>query len=159
MSVSQYNSSESPQDEYNKENTQMNDGANGGSSTGNLRIPILSEDYAELGLLPEVDEEGDYSTPTARNYELTRSQITLNEIIGIGQFGDVNIGTCRIPRSNIPNKKTVTDIGEDVIVPVAIKTCKPDADLKTSEKFLEEACKSLYLCSSRNKIPIIFLSF
>lgn len=140
MSASQYNSTDS-QDENNKENTHLNDTANGGSSGTNLKIPILSEDYAELGLLPEADEEGDYSTPTARNYELTRSQITLSEIIGIGQFGDVNIGTCRIPRSNIPNKKTVTDIGEDVIIHVAIKTCKPDADLKTSEKFLEEACK------------------
>lgn len=55
--------------------------------------PILSEDYAEIGI---GEEEGDYSTPAARNYELDRSQITLNEIIGIGQFGDVHIGTCRI---------------------------------------------------------------
>ncbi|CAO1301357.1 unnamed protein product [Diamesa serratosioi] len=105
--------------------------------SGNFhKIPILSEDYAELGIQQEPDEEGDYSTPTARNYELHRSQLTLSEIIGVGQFGDVNIGTCRILRAN--GKKDSQDIKED-IVSVAIKTCKPDADLKTSEKFLEEA--------------------
>lgn len=43
--------------------------------------PTLSEDYAEIGL---GEEEGDYSTPAARNYELDRTQIALNEIIGIG---------------------------------------------------------------------------
>lgn len=103
------------------------------------RLPMLSDDYSELhGVLPEVDEEGDYSTPTARNYELHRAQIALNEIIGVGQFGDVYIGTCRILKS--ASKKDSTNVREDV-VPVAIKTCKADADLKTSEKFLEEACK------------------
>jgi focal adhesion kinase 1 len=101
------------------------------------RIPILSEDYSELhGVLADVDEEGDYSTPTVRNYELHRGQIVLNEIIGIGQFGDVYIGTCRILKS--ASKKDPSNIREDV-VPVAIKTCKSDVDLKTSEKFLEEA--------------------
>lgn len=103
------------------------------------RLPILSDDYSELhGVLPEVDEEGDYSTPTARNYELHRSQIVLSEIIGVGQFGDVFLGTCIIMRS--ASKKDPTNVRED-IVPVAIKTCKADADLKTSEKFLEEACE------------------
>lgn len=103
------------------------------------RIPILSDDYSELhGVLPEVDEEGDYSTPTARNYELHRSQIVHSEIIGVGQFGDVYIGTCVIMRS--ASKKDPANVREDV-VPVAIKTCKADVDLKTSEKFLEEACK------------------
>lgn len=103
------------------------------------RIPILSDDYSELhGNLPEVDEEGDYSTPTARNYELHRSQIVHSEIIGVGQFGDVYIGTCKIIRSN--SKKDPTNVREDVVA-VAIKTCKADVDLKTSEKFLEEACK------------------
>jgi focal adhesion kinase 1 len=106
----------------------------------NLRRVMLSDDYSELhgGVLPEVEEEGDYSTPTARNYELQRSQIQLNEIIGIGQFGDVYVGTCQIIRS--ASKKDPSTLRED-IVPVAVKTCKADADLKTSEKFLEEACK------------------
>lgn len=103
------------------------------------RIPILSEDYSELhGGLGDVDEEGDYSTPTVRNYELHRGQMLLSEIIGIGQFGDVYIGTCRILRS--ASKKDSASVREDVI-PVAVKTCKADVDLKTSEKFLEEACE------------------
>jgi focal adhesion kinase 1 len=108
----------------------------------NLRKVMLSEDYSELhgGILPEVEEEGDYSTPTARNYELQRSQIVLNEIIGVGQFGDVYVGTCQVLRS--ANKKEPSTVREDIIA-VAVKTCKPDSDLKTSEKFLEEACKSL----------------
>lgn len=106
------------------------------------RIPMLSEDYSELhGMLPEVDEEGDYSTPTARNYELHRGQIVLSEIIGLGQFGDVYIGSCKLLRS--ASKKDPSNVREDV-VPVAIKTCKADADLKTSEKFLEEACELFY---------------
>lgn len=108
----------------------------------NIRRVLLSEDYSELhgGVLPDVEEEGDYSTPTAKNYELQRNQIQLNENIGIGQFGDVYVGTCQILRS--VSKKDSGSVRED-IVPVAIKTCKADADLKTSEKFLEEACKQL----------------
>ncbi|XP_075215474.1 protein tyrosine kinase 2 Fak isoform X5 [Lycorma delicatula] len=84
---------------------------------------ILSEDYAEI-----VDEEGDYSTPATRDYELVRSQVELGETIGQGQFGDVHKGTCKIKTAN----------GETV-VPVAVKTCKADADLAMAEKFLEEA--------------------
>ncbi|KAE8748456.1 Focal adhesion kinase 1 variant 2 [Frankliniella occidentalis] len=83
--------------------------------------PTLTEDYAEI-----VDEEGDYSTPATRDYELVRNQVELGEIIGEGQFGDVHKGSFR------SNK-------DGHIVPVAIKTCKPDADLATAEKFLEEA--------------------
>ncbi|KAJ9573701.1 hypothetical protein L9F63_008914, partial [Diploptera punctata] len=49
---------------------------------------MLSEDYAEI-----VDEEGDYSTPATRDYELVRNQVELGEIIGEGQFGDVHKGT------------------------------------------------------------------
>lgn len=130
--------------------------------------PILNEDYAELGCLPE--EEGDYSTPAARNYELDRTQITLSTTIGVGQFGDVMLGTCRITsqkyssptqQSSI-NNKSATSISSDLtdlddtqsnnsnegessnkngLIQVAVKTCKADADLITSEKFLEEACK------------------
>lgn len=64
---------------------------------------------------------------TARDYELTRSQVELEEIIGEGQFGDVHKGTCRV---------------RDNTIGVAVKTCKADADMATAEKFLEEACKS-----------------
>lgn len=49
----------------------------------------------------------------------------LAEIIGEGQFGDVHKGVCRV---------------RDNSVPVAVKTCKADADMATAEKFLEEAC-------------------
>lgn len=116
--------------------------------------PMLSEDYADLAL---GDEEGDYSTPAARNYELDRSQISLMEIIGVGQFGDVHIGTCRIKKNATPLKpnRKPADANEidalsyenqdenKSVLHVAVKTCKGDADLATAEKFLEEACKSL----------------
>ncbi|KAL0277427.1 UNVERIFIED_CONTAM: hypothetical protein PYX00_004716 [Menopon gallinae] len=81
---------------------------------------ILAEDYSEI-----VDEEGDYSTPATRDYELDRSQIELLEIIGEGQFGDVHKGN-------------YTD-RDGTVIPVAVKTCKPDSDVSTGEKFLEEA--------------------
>ncbi|CAH0384849.1 unnamed protein product [Bemisia tabaci] len=81
---------------------------------------VLSEDYAEI-----CDEEGDYSTPTSRDYELSREKIELGEIIGQGQFGDVHKGVYKLRPDNS--------------VPVAIKTCKVDADLATAERFLEEA--------------------
>lgn len=103
------------------------------------------------------EEEGDYSTPAARNYELDRTQITLNEIIGIGQFGDVHIGTCRVKQKSSSQQSQHKDDssleeegatngdnnneGKLGTIHVAVKTCKADADMTTSEKFLEEACK------------------
>ncbi|XP_037032319.1 focal adhesion kinase 1 isoform X2 [Bradysia coprophila] len=118
-----------------------------------LPPPTLSEDYAEIGL---GEEEGDYSTPAARNYELDRTQITLNEIIGIGQFGDVHIGTCKVKQKSSAQQQfqqrddssleeegaTNGDNNNDGkfgTIHVAVKTCKADADMTTSEKFLEEA--------------------
>lgn len=96
---------------------------NSGNKKDNKKTgTLLSEDYAEI-----VDEEGDYSTPSTRNYDLVRNQIDLGEILGEGQFGDVHKGTYRTKDGNL--------------VPVAVKTCKADADLATTEKFLEEACK------------------
>ncbi|KAF6197741.1 hypothetical protein GE061_008707, partial [Apolygus lucorum] len=80
---------------------------------------ITSEDYAEIP-----DEEGDYSTPATKDYELQRSQIELAEIIGEGQFGDVHRGTCTLGRNKIQ---------------VAVKTCKPGSDMAITEVFLEEA--------------------
>ncbi|XP_076260316.1 protein tyrosine kinase 2 Fak isoform X9 [Rhynchophorus ferrugineus] len=84
------------------------------NSTGTM----LSEDYAEIV------EEGDYSVPTVKNYELDRNQIELGDILGEGQFGDVHKGIVKT---------------KDTSIPVAVKTCKGDADLATTEKFLEEA--------------------
>lgn len=115
----------------------------------------IGEDYAEIGL---GEEEGDYSTPAARNYELDRTQITLNEIIGIGQFGDVHIGTCRVKQKSSAQQQSQqkddssldeegatngdnNNDGKLGTIHVAVKTCKADADMTTSEKFLEEACK------------------
>lgn len=66
------------------------------------------------------------------NYDLFREQIELGEIIGEGQFGDVHKGVCYMRSTkNTPRNA----------VEVAIKTCKPDADIATTDKFLEEACK------------------
>lgn len=99
--------------------------------------------------------DNDYSQPAARNYELDRSQVILNDIIGVGQFGDVHIGMCHLTPISKPNQmkdsssqnsdseSTVNETmdSEKTVIPVAVKTCKADADLITSEKFLEEACK------------------
>ncbi|XP_031627421.1 focal adhesion kinase 1 isoform X2 [Contarinia nasturtii] len=112
-------------------------------------VPIMSEDYVDIGLGEE--EDNDYSQPAVRNYEVDRTQITLNDIIGIGQFGDVHIGTCRIiqlPKPIQPDDsnnsidkalKPNDNEMEKTMINVAVKTCKADADLLTSEKFLEEA--------------------
>lgn len=80
---------------------------------------VVSEDYAEI-----LDEEGDYSTPAHKDYELARSQLELGEIIGEGQFGDVHRGTCIVGNQKIK---------------VAVKTCKPGSDMAVTEVFLEEA--------------------
>nr|XP_031829306.1 focal adhesion kinase 1 isoform X3 [Nomia melanderi] len=96
------------------------DGSNSPEKNVSKTGTILSEDYAEI-----VDEEGDYSTPATRDYEIVRNQVELGEIIGNGQFGNVHKGSYK---------------GRDnQVIAVAVKTCKVDADLATSEKFLEEA--------------------
>ncbi|XP_028163940.1 focal adhesion kinase 1-like isoform X2 [Ostrinia furnacalis] len=103
---------------------------------------LLSEDYAEI-----VDDDADYSTPAVRDYELVRNQIELTGIIGEGQFGDVHKGTCKVASANHPSLRrqlaTLKQQGKcnagEYILPVAVKTCKMDADLDTAEKFLEEA--------------------
>lgn len=68
---------------------------------------------------------------SAKNYELVRSQIELHEILGEGQFGDVHKGSFRTKDGSL--------------IPVAVKTCKGDANPATTVKFLEEACKYLKL--------------
>ncbi|XP_050545837.1 focal adhesion kinase 1 isoform X2 [Daktulosphaira vitifoliae] len=87
----------------------------------------FSEDYPDDGPL---EEEGDYSTLANCNYELFRDQIELCEIIGEGQFGDVHKGVCHMRTT----KNSPTNA-----IAVAIKTCKSDADVATTDKFLEEA--------------------
>ncbi|XP_078037265.1 protein tyrosine kinase 2 Fak isoform X3 [Augochlora pura] len=96
------------------------DGSNSPEKNVSKTGTILSEDYAEI-----VDEEGDYSTPATRDYEIVRNQVELGDVIGNGQFGTVHKGSYK---------------GRDnQVIAVAVKTCKVDADLATSEKFLEEA--------------------
>lgn len=118
-------------------------------------IPILNDDYVDIGMAEE--EDNDYSTPAVRNYELDRAQITLNEIIGVGQFGDVHIGTCIVNKTQKKTSESADNTdsihsddnqsaanegaAEKSVIQVAVKTCKADADLMTIEKFLEEACK------------------
>ncbi|XP_026813489.1 focal adhesion kinase 1 isoform X1 [Rhopalosiphum maidis] len=87
----------------------------------------FSDDYPDDG---PIEEEGDYSTLANCNYELYRDQVELGEIIGEGQFGDVHKGACHM-------RSTKNKPGNAVAV--AIKTCKPDADMATTDKFLEEA--------------------
>lgn len=91
------------------------------SSSADAKKHGVSEDYAEI-----VDEEGDYSTPATKDYELCRSNIVLGDIIGEGQFGDVHKGTYVLKADN-------------QVVPVAIKTCKVETEQAMGEKFLEEA--------------------
>ncbi|XP_077547076.1 protein tyrosine kinase 2 Fak isoform X3 [Haemaphysalis longicornis] len=91
------------------------------SNASGPKKPGASEDYAEI-----VDEEGDYSTPATKDYELSRSHITLGDIIGEGQFGDVHKGT-------------YTSKADNQVIPVAIKTCKVETEDSMGEKFLEEA--------------------
>ncbi|KAJ0171489.1 hypothetical protein K1T71_013039 [Dendrolimus kikuchii] len=103
---------------------------------------MVSEDYAEI-----VDDDGDYSTPAVRDYELVRNQIELTGIIGEGQFGDVHKGICKVTSANHPSLRRQLSLlkqqgqcpGGECTLPVAVKTCKMDADLDTAEKFLEEA--------------------
>ncbi|XP_035219377.1 focal adhesion kinase 1-like isoform X3 [Stegodyphus dumicola] len=78
------------------------------------------EDYAEI-----VEEEGDYSTPIVKDYELKRTDVILGEIIGEGQFGDVHKGTY------------ISKDGH--MLAVAVKTCKVESEESMGEKFLEEA--------------------
>lgn len=86
------------------------------------------------------------------NYELSRDQVELNEIIGEGQFGDVHKGICLMRTTKNTPSKTVA---------VAIKTCKPDADIATTDKFLEEACKYDFYYGKQhiyinNQLKIVF---
>ncbi|XP_068677817.1 focal adhesion kinase 1-like isoform X2 [Montipora foliosa] len=76
------------------------------------------DDYAEI-----VDDDPDYAHPmAAKDYDIPRSRLKLEIIIGQGQFGDVHRGT--YISADDPNLQ------------VAIKSCKnPDS----RDKFLEEA--------------------
>ncbi|XP_034476413.1 focal adhesion kinase 1 isoform X2 [Drosophila innubila] len=103
--------------------------------------PTLTDDYAEIGML---EGEGDYSTPTVRNYELDRSQIVLSAKIGVGQFGDVYVGSYTFPisskaKSKSNNSSLSTSDAKYDVVQVAVKTCKANEDPEKTENFLAEA--------------------
>jgi hypothetical protein len=64
----------------------------------------------------------------------------------------VHIGTCQIKQQKSKKSRESADSyeldeflngsGSELgLIHVAVKTCKADSDLATSEKFLEEACK------------------
>ncbi|KAM8712566.1 hypothetical protein ACLKA7_012978 [Drosophila subpalustris] len=122
-----------------KASNTLRDGPNTSSPTKSK--PTLTDDYAEIGML---EGEGDYSTPTVRNYELDRSQIVLSAKIGVGQFGDVYVGSYTFPVSakakNKANDSSLSnsDAKYDVIQ-VAVKTCKANEDPEKTENFLAEA--------------------
>ncbi|XP_068145939.1 focal adhesion kinase 1 isoform X2 [Drosophila tropicalis] len=109
--------------------------------------PMLTDDYAEIGLL---EGEGDYSTPTVRNYELDRNHIVLSAKIGVGQFGDVYVGTYTLPKSSKLKAAASSSThsngteqkpndGKPDVIQVAIKTCKANEDPEKTENFLAEA--------------------
>ncbi|XP_017051217.1 focal adhesion kinase 1 isoform X2 [Drosophila ficusphila] len=108
--------------------------------------PMLTDDYAEIGLM---EGEGDYSTPTVRNYELDRAHITASAKIGVGQFGDVYVGTYTLPKlgkgkGSLGNGKDSNSDQRNAdarpeVIQVAIKTCKANDDPEKTENFLAEA--------------------
>ena len=67
--------------------------------------------------------------------------MSLEDIIGEGQFGDVHKGVYRVPPSGI-NGNDCTNNSSDQLHQVAVKTCKVDDDAM-AEKFLEEACECI----------------
>ncbi|KAL9876991.1 protein tyrosine kinase 2 Fak isoform 3-T6 [Glossina fuscipes fuscipes] len=117
--------------------TNIFDGHNADSPTQLNVKPKLTADYVEIGT---VDDEGDYSTPAVRNYELDRSEIVLKSTIGVGQFGDVYVGTYHTKIKG-GSRETQTDekITESAAIQVAVKTCKTNDDPEKMERFLEEA--------------------
>ncbi|CAB3249723.1 unnamed protein product [Arctia plantaginis] len=125
---------------WNRTTEMSSSSSEGKTSSWEGNTATLSEDYAEI-----VDDDADYSTPAVRDYELVRNQIELTGIIGEGQFGDVHKGTCRVTSAKHPSLRRAAGAGAltnargECVLPVAVKTCKMDADLDTAEKFLEEA--------------------
>uniref|UniRef100_A0A915JJN6 non-specific protein-tyrosine kinase n=1 Tax=Romanomermis culicivorax TaxID=13658 RepID=A0A915JJN6_ROMCU len=84
-------------------------------------------------------------------YELDRNRVTIEEILGEGQFGDVYRGKYRSK--------------DNSILPVAIKACKLESEESHGNKFLEEALMELaylgdlrtYLLDNKLKLKILTL--
>lgn len=82
-----------------------------------------------------------------RNYELDRSQILLSAKIGVGQFGDVYVGTYRYPvLAKVKRSEALNNHEANYEeMQVAVKTCKANEDPEKTENFLAEACKYKYI--------------
>ena len=72
------------------------------------------------------DEEADYSWPTEGGLELERERVSLAELLGEGQFGDVYRGEYRSASSSSA-------------MAVAVKACKLSREESGAEAFLQEA--------------------
>ncbi|XP_053394577.1 focal adhesion kinase 1-like isoform X6 [Mercenaria mercenaria] len=100
-----------------------------------------------------VNKLGEPLSPNeTHDYEISRERISLLDILGNGQFGDVHKGVYREKDGNE--------------VPVAVKTCKEDNEESMTEKFLEEAyimqqfdhphiVKLIGICSAARPVWII----
>ncbi|KAL5286577.1 PTK2 family protein [Megaselia abdita] len=129
-----------------EKNARNDGGQTNGSNEKNT--PTLNEDYAEIEQRL-AEEEGDYSTPAVRSYELDRSQIVLIDEIGKGMFGDVFIGTYKCKQKSSKNGDSFLGDSQDNNnsdalkqngqIHVAVKICKSEDDNVKSEKFLQEA--------------------
>lgn len=96
--------------------------------TLDTRVAALPEVYSSWANMPDyldaVDED-DYSSLDMTSYDLNRADVTLLEILGDGQFGEVY-------RGNLKRK----DGSESS---VAVKTCKSQSESTVSEQLLKEA--------------------
>ena len=75
-----------------------------------------------------MEEEGDYCTPAppSAHLELIRQRVSLLDVIGEGQFGNVFRGEYDAGDGCQPLR-------------VAVKTCKPDSQTQMGDRFLQEA--------------------
>uniref|UniRef100_A0A914VRN7 non-specific protein-tyrosine kinase n=1 Tax=Plectus sambesii TaxID=2011161 RepID=A0A914VRN7_9BILA len=72
------------------------------------------------------DNFGDYAAPLNRDYHIDRHRVTLEELLGEGQFGDVYRGTYEPSESS-------------GVLAVAVKACKVESEETQASNFLEEA--------------------
>lgn len=89
---------------------------------------------------------------------MDRSEITLKNTIGVGQFGDVYIGSYNT-KVKCGAKADKNDSVNSAVIQVAVKTCKANDDPEKMERFLEEACKFICNCNKMKYFPLncIFL--
>lgn len=71
---------------------------------------------------------------------MDRAEISLKNTIGVGQFGDVFIGSYNT-KVKCGAKVDKNELGNSAVIQVAVKTCKANDDPEKMERFLEEACR------------------